>query len=145
MPDQLQRAYPEGLSVEFPDYTTAHAKATWRVALECVPLTPICKLYMTVVLDLFSRQVIGWPMGSHIDTELVLNAFWRRRPKDKVLVHSDQGCQLTGHDRQGFLRDHHLISIMSRRGNCHDNAVAESFFQLLKRERVRRQIYPTRQ
>ena len=102
-----------------------------------------------MVLDLFSRQVIGWSMGSRIDTELVLNALlmalWRRQPKDALLVHSDQGCQFTGHDWQGFLRDHNLVSSMSRRGNCHDNAVAESFFQLLKRERIRRQIYPTRQ
>jgi putative transposase len=79
----------------------------------------------------------------------VLNALlmplWRRQPKQTVLVHSDQGCQFTGHDWQGFLRDHNLVSSMSRRGNCHDNAVTESFFQLLKRERIRRQIYPTRQ
>ncbi len=105
-------------------------------------------LYLAVVLDLFSRQVIGWSMGSRIDTELVLNALlmalWRRQPKESVLVHSDQGCQFTGHDWQTFLRDHNLVSSMSRRGNCHDNAVAESFFQLLKRERIRRQIYSTR-
>ena len=106
-------------------------------------------LYLAVVLDLFSRQVIGWSMGSRIDTELALNALlmalWRRRPKETVLVHSDQGCQFTGHEWQGFLRDHNLVSSMSRRGNCHDNAVAESFFQLLKRERIRRQIYLNRQ
>ena len=92
-------------------------------------------LYLAVVLDLFSRQVIGWSMGSRIDTDLVLNALlmalWRRQPRDTVLVHSDQGCQFTGYDWQGFLRDHNLVSSMSRRGNCHDNAVAESFFQLL--------------
>jgi len=56
-------------------------------------------------------------------------------------VHS---AQFTSHDWQGFLRDHNLVSSMSRRGNCHDNAVAESFFQLLKRERICRQIYSTR-
>jgi putative transposase len=106
-------------------------------------------LYLAVVIDLFSRQVIGWSMGSRIDTDLVLNALlmalWRRQPQESVLVHSDQGCQFTGHAWQTFLRDHNLVSSMSRRGNCHDNAVAESFFQLLKRERVRRQIYLTRQ
>jgi putative transposase len=88
-------------------------------------------------------------MDSRIDTELVLNALlmalWRRQPKQTVLVHSDQGCQFTGRDWQGILRDHNLRSSMSRRGNCHDIAVAESFFQFLKRERIRRQIYPTRQ
>jgi putative transposase len=101
-------------------------------------------IWRWVVLDLFSRQVVGWSMGSRIDTELVLKALlmalWRRQPKDSVLVHSDQGCQFTGHDWQGFLRNHNLVSSMSRCGNCHDNAVAESFFQLLKREKIRRQI-----
>ncbi|EGI76724.1 integrase catalytic subunit [Hylemonella gracilis ATCC 19624] len=96
-----------------------------------------------MVLDLFSRQVIGWAMGSRIDTQRVLNALlvalWRRQPTDAVLVHSDQGCQLTGHDWQTFLHDHNLVSSISRRGNCHDNAVAVSFFQLLKHERIRRQ------
>ncbi|BEP96338.1 IS3-like element ISSod17 family transposase [Acidovorax sp. A79] len=105
-------------------------------------------LYLSAVIDLFSRQVIGWSMGHRIDTELVLNAllmaFWRRQPKAAVTVHSDQGSQFTGHAWQDFLRAHNLVSSMSRRGNCHDNAVAESFFQLLKRERIRRQIYPTR-
>lgn len=88
-------------------------------------------------------------MGSRIDTELVLNALlmalWRRQPKESVLVHSDQRCQFTSHDWQTFFRDHDLVSSMSRRGNCQDNAVAESFFQLLKRERIRRRIYSTRQ
>jgi putative transposase len=106
-------------------------------------------LYLAVVLDLFSRQVIGWSMGSRIDSDLALSALlmaiWRRQPKESVLVHSDQGCQFTGQDWQKLLRAHNLVSSMSRRGNCHDNAVAESFFQLLKRERIRRQIYSTRQ
>ena len=105
-------------------------------------------LYLAVVVDLFSRQVVGWSMDSRIDTSLVLDALlmalWRRQPKDSVTVHSDQGCQFTGHEWQSFLRDHNLVSSMSRRGNCHDNAVAESFFQLLKRERIRRQVYATR-
>jgi putative transposase len=105
-------------------------------------------LHLAVVVDLFSRQVVGWSMGARIDTGLVLDALhmalWRRRPKEAVVVHSDQGCQFTSHEWQKFLRDHNLISSMSRRGNCHDNAVAESFFQLLKRERIRRQIYPNR-
>ena len=65
-------------------------------------------------------------------------AVWRRNPKAQVMVHSDQGSQYTSYDWQSFLREHGLEGSMSRRGNCHDNAVAESFFQLLKRERVRR-------
>jgi putative transposase len=106
-------------------------------------------LYLAVVLDLFSRQVVGWSMGHRIDTALVLDALmmalWRRQPRQQVLIHSDQGSQFTGHEWQAFLRDHNLTCSMSRRGNCHDNAVAESFFQLLKRERIRRHIYATRE
>ncbi len=101
-------------------------------------------LYLAVVLDLFSRQVIG----SRIDTDLVLRALlmalWRRQPKEPVMLHSDQGCQSTSDEWQRFLKANQLVSSMSRRGNCHDNAAAESFFQLLKRERVRRQTYATR-
>lgn len=105
-------------------------------------------LYLAVVLDLFSRQVIGWSMQSRIDRELVLAALlmavWRRQPKQEVIVHSDQGSQYGSDDWQAFLKAHGLVASMSRRGNCHDNAVAESFFQLLKRERIRRRIYPDR-
>ena len=71
-------------------------------------------------------------------------ALWRRQLRAPVMVHSDQGCQFTGQEWQTFLRDHNLVSSMSRRGNCHDNAVAESFFQLLKRELIRRRVYATR-
>lgn len=105
-------------------------------------------LYLAVVLDLFSRRVIGWSMQSRITRELVLDALlmavWRRKPVGRVVVHSDQGSQYTSHDWSSFLTAHGLEGSMSRRGNCHDNAVAESFFQLLKRERVKRKIYNTR-
>lgn len=106
-------------------------------------------LYLAVVIDLFSRQVIGWSMQSRIDRELVLSALlmavWRRQPKTEVIVHSDQGSQFGSDDWRAFLRTHRLVASMSRRGNCYDNAVAESFFQLLKRERIRRRIYSTRE
>ena len=102
-------------------------------------------LYLAVVLDLFSRQVIGWSMRSRIDSELAINALlmaiWRRAPKAPVTVHSDQGSQYSSNDWRDFLKAHGLVPSMSRRGNCHDNAVAESFFQLLKRERIRRKTY----
>jgi putative transposase len=105
-------------------------------------------LYLAVVLDLFSRKIIGWSMQSRITKEVVLDALlmavWRRNPTSAVTVHSDQGSQYTSHDWQSFLKTHGLEGSMSRRGNCHDNAVAESFFQLLKRERIRRKIYTTR-
>ena len=106
-------------------------------------------IYVAVVLDLFSRQVVGWSMQSRMETDLVMKALlmalWRRRPKQEVTVHSDQGSQFTSREWQSFLRTHNLRCSMSRRGNCHDNAVVESFFQLLKRERVKRKIYKTRE
>ncbi len=105
-------------------------------------------LYLAVVVDLFSRKVIDWSMQSRITKGLVLDALlmalWRRNPKSKLIVHSDQGSQYTSHDWNHFLKTHGLEGSMSRRGNCHDNAVAESFFQLLKRERVKKKIYTNR-
>jgi putative transposase len=84
-----------------------------------------------------------------MDRELAINALliavWRRQQKLAVIVHSDQGSQLSSHDWKSFLKTHNLIASMSRRGNCHNNAVAESFFQLLKRERIRRRIYDDRE
>lgn len=106
-------------------------------------------LYLAVVLDLYSRAVVGWSMSSRMESELVtqalLSSVWRRKPKNKVLIHSDQGSQFTSYEWQNFLEEHNLMPSMSRRGNCHDNAVAESFFQLLKRERVKKKIYKTRE
>jgi len=105
--------------------------------------------YLAVVIDLFSRRVVGWAMQSRQPTDLVLQALlmavWRRKPKSKVLVHSDQGSQFTSMDWASFLKQHNLEHSMSRRGNCHDNAVAENFFSLLKRERIRRKTYRTRE
>ena len=105
-------------------------------------------LYLCVVIELFSRRVVGWSAQSRMTTDLALQALlmavWRRKPTYRVTVHSDQGAQFTSREWQIFLNQHNLEPSMSRRGNCHDNAVAESFFQLLKRERIRRRTYPTR-
>ena len=106
-------------------------------------------LYLAVVIDLFSRRVIGWSMPGRTYADLPLQALlmavWRRKPKTKVHVHSDQGSQFTSYEWQEFLEQHNLAPSMSRRGNCWDNAVVESFFNLLKRERIRRKKYKTRE
>jgi putative transposase len=106
-------------------------------------------LYLAVVVDLYSRIVVGWSMKSTLSRELVLDALlmavWRRRPKHPVIVHSDQGSQYGSDDAVRFCKDHGLIPSMSRRGNCFDNAVAESFFSSLKKERIRRRIYQSRE
>jgi len=104
--------------------------------------------YLAVVIDLYSRRVVSWSMQSRQTTDVVLQALlmavWRRKPPGKVLVHSDQGSQFTSIDWASFLKHHNLKHSMSRRGNCHDNTVAESFFNLLKREWTRRRTYKTR-
>ncbi len=83
-------------------------------------------------------------MTTDLALQALLAAVWRRKPKARVMIHSDQGSQFTSREWQVFLSQHNLEPRMSRRGSCHDNAVAESFFQLLKRERIRRRSYPTR-
>ena len=106
-------------------------------------------LYLAVVVDLYSRRVVGWSMKSSLSRELALDALLmavrRRAPKKPVIIHSDQGSQYGSDDWVRFCRAHHLEPSMSRRGNCWDNAVAESFFSSLKKERIKKRIYRTRE
>jgi putative transposase len=105
-------------------------------------------LYFAVVLDLFSRRVVGWSMRKDMTAELVTDALvmalWRRgRPKE-LMHHSDQGSQYTSEQCQKLLADSGVACSMSRRGDCWDNAAMESFFASLKKERVHRRNYATR-
>ena len=101
--------------------------------------------YLADLIDLYSRRVVGWSLQSRQTIDVLLQALlmavWCREPKHKVLIHADQGSRM---DWASFLKAHNLEHSMSRRGNCHDNAVAESFFNLLKRELVRHRTYETR-
>jgi putative transposase len=105
-------------------------------------------LYLAVVVDLFARKVVGWSMKPSLSKELALDALlmavWRRKPTGRVVVHSDQGSQYGSDDFKRFCQAHNLEPSMSRRANCWDNAVAESFFSSLKKERIRKRIYKTR-
>ena len=102
-------------------------------------------LYVAVVLDLFSRRVVGWSMSAQMSAQLVtdamLMAIWRRGPKQALLHHSDQG---TSEQFQKLLINHGVTCSMSRSGNCWDNAAMESFFSTLKTERTNRTAYQTR-
>lgn len=104
-------------------------------------------LYLAVVIDLFSRKVVGWDAKPTIHRELVLEAVTKavrcRRPRC-TLIHSDQGTQYGSDAWRRFCKANHLEPSMSRRGNCWDNAVAESFFGSLKKERVKKRIYANR-
>ena len=106
-------------------------------------------LYLAVILDLFSRQVVGWSLSNRMTRELVMNALrmaiWRRRPAPGLIFHSDRGSQYCSNDFQNMLKTHGMVSSMSRKGNCWDNAVAESFFGSLKTERVFFSSYKTRE
>jgi len=105
-------------------------------------------LYVAAVLDLFSRRIVGWSMKSHMTADLVTDALimaiWRRRPDTNLLHHSDQGSQYTADQFQKLLGDHGIECSMSRVGECHDNAVMESFFSRMKDDRVSRRRYRTR-
>ena len=104
-------------------------------------------LYLAIVMDLFSRKIVGWATRSTMRKELVLDAVLKaiktRRPRGTI-VHSDQGSQYGSDDWRRFCRSNKLEPSMSRRGNCWDNAVAESFFSSLKKERVKKRIYKNR-
>jgi len=104
-------------------------------------------LYLAVVLDLYSRRIVGWATRATIHRELVLDAVLmavRRRRPLRALIHSDQGTQYGSDAWRRFCKTNHLEPSMSRRGNCWDNAVAESFFSSLKKERIKKRTYKDR-
>ena len=105
-------------------------------------------LYLAVVIDLFSRQVIGWSMSERMNATLVCDALqmalFRRRFPQNVIVHSDRGSQYCARDFQRLLADNHLLCSMSAKGNCYDNACAESFFHSLKVEAIHGETFTTR-
>ena len=136
-PDLLQR-----------DFKTDRPDAAWVSDTTFIP-TREGWLYLAVVLDLFSRQVIGWAMSKNNDAQLVKDALtmaiWRRGKVESVIVHSDQGSTYASSHYHRQLEANNLICSMSRKGECLDNAVAESFFGSLKNELVHHEDYRTRQ
>jgi putative transposase len=105
-------------------------------------------LYLAAIVDIYSRFVVGWAMGKERDEQLItfaaMMALGRRRPAAGLLHHSDQGSQYTSQGYQNLLKEHGIAISMSRKGDCYDNALMESFFGTLKEECVERQTYQTR-
>lgn len=105
-------------------------------------------LYLAVIIDLYSRKVVGWALDSQLKTSLALEAlrmaYWRQKPPQGLIHHSDQGVQYASHEYQQALKNFGMIPSMSRKGDCYDNAVAESFFHTLKNDQFGGQIYRTR-
>lgn len=116
----------------------------WAGDITCIP-TAEGWLYLAVVLDLYSRAVIGWAMGPRLTadlaTEALTMALWRRKPAPGLLHHSDRGVQYAAADYQGLLADAGIACSMSRKGNCWDNACVESFFGTLKKELIHDRRY----
>lgn len=106
-------------------------------------------LYLATVIDLFSRKVVGWSMSNRMKTSLVndamLMAIWQRKPPKGLIWHTDRGSQYASKEHRALLKQHHIQQSMSRKGDCWDNAVAESFFHTLKTELVFHERYKTRE
>lgn len=124
------------------NFTATEPDKAWVADITYIP-TEQGWLYLAVIIDLFSRRVIGWSMADHMRTDLVLNALnaalGQRIPASSGLVfHSDRGSQYASHDYRNALQTAGITCSMSRKGNCWDNAVAESFFGTLKTELVHR-------
>lgn len=128
-------------------FTVAQSNTAWVTDMTYI-WTPQGWLYLAVVIDLFSRRVVGWSMSERIDRKLALDALRmalaQRRPQRGLIHHSDRGSQYASGDYQRLLATNGIVGSMSRRGDCWDNAVAESFFASLKLELVYQVQWRTR-
>lgn len=119
----------------------------WTADITYIP-TAEGWLYLAVVMDLFTRMIVGWSMGARMTRDLTIDAirmaYFRRRPDAGLMHHSDRGSQYASRDYQQVLEDYGMIVSMSRKGNCWDNAPMESFFNSMKNERTHSQRYQTR-
>jgi len=129
------------------NFTAERPNLVWVTDITFVP-TRRGWLYVAVMIDLFSRRIVGWAMSNRIDQSLVLDALrmaiTQRRPEPGLIHHSDQGQQYAGAAYRAMLRKNNIVQSMSRKGNCLDNAVAESFFSNLKNELVHHTLFEDR-
>jgi transposase InsO family protein len=106
-------------------------------------------LYLATVIDLYSRKIVGWSMADNMKADLVNNALlmaiWQRKPRKGLIWHTDRGSQYASNSHLKIIRQHGIIQSMSRKGNCWDNAVAESFFHTLKNELIYQTKFKTRE
>ena len=128
------------------DFTALEPETKWVTDITELK-TGEGKLYLCVVIDLYSKLVVGWSMHHRQDRQMVIRAIemaiWQRRGHSDVILHSDRGSQFRSTDYQRFLKQNSLICSMSAVGHCGDNAACEGFFGVLKRERLNRTKYPT--
>lgn len=119
------------------DFTADHPHQKWVADISYID-TQQGWLYLAVILDIYTRQVVGWALDDHMREDLIAGAFLmavgRCHPPQGLMHHSDRGSQYTSSDYQSLLASHQMVSSMSRTGNCYDNALVESFFSTLKWE-----------
>ena len=130
------------------NFSAMHPNMRWVGVISCIP-TGEGWLFLAIVLDLFSRRVVGWSMADNMRTPLVTNALAMALERCEVtpglLLHSDRGSQYASDDYQATLKSRGIVCSMSRRGECWDNAAMESFFGSLKQELVHQTRFNTRQ
>jgi transposase InsO family protein len=129
------------------NFTASAPNRVWVTDITFVP-TRRGWLYVAAIVDLFARRIVGWAMSQRIDQQLVLDALHmavkRRRPSPGLIIHSDQGQQYAASTYRSVLKELGIVQSMSRKGNCLDNAVAESFFSNLKNELVHHVVFEDR-
>ena len=134
-----KHSYPVADNLLQRDFTTSSPDKVWVSDITYIA-TACGWLYLTVFIDLFSRMVVGWALSSSLSTEMVLTALHRsirnRRPGVGLTIHSDRGVQYACKDFRKVLKNHRFTQSMSRKGDCWDNAVAESFFGIIKSELI---------
>lgn len=135
---------PNRLNQEF---TTTAPNKVWVVDITYIPCRE-GRLYLATVLDLYTREIVGWRLYGHLETQLVLDAledaYKLRNPEKGLLHHSDRGSQYASKDYRERLEEYKMEASMSRTGNCYDNACAESFFSLVKKELLRGRKFQTK-
>jgi putative transposase len=144
--DDHPPSYPIAHNLLQQDFTATQANEHWASDITYIS-TRQGWLYLAVVMDLYSRRIVGWSMDRRTGRHLVIDAMKMALDQRDIpaIHHSDRGPQYTSDDFRELLNTHGIECSMSGRGSCYDNAPVESFFSLLKRERIRRQTYATRE
>jgi putative transposase len=144
---QSDPSHPVAKNLLKQDFTAKQPNQRWAADITYIP-TQQGWLYLAIIMDLYSRRIVGWSMDRWMGRYLVIDALkmalGRRSPDNQLIHHSDRGMQYTSNDFRDELDRHNIQCSMSAKGNCYDNAVVESFFGLLKRERINRIRYRTR-
>jgi len=140
-------AWPVAPNIIDQDFAAERPNEKWGADISYV-WTREGWLYLAVVIDLFARRVVGWAVGDRLHRDLALAALRRalltRRPLAGLIHHSDRGSQYCSIDYQAELQRHGILTSMSGKGNCYDNAMVETFFKTLKSELVWRTVFQTR-